>query len=176
MCSKSIIMLSPNKKVVLPEPGKKYAQIYKTVQNKCVGRFWCDRTTVDSLFYWRKNCYGLRSIFWHLFRTFSLHNMLNDELEWCKLLVDYCDIFISCLYSHSDGTHSLQRIGHGHMAPPAKTSLHDCSRQKWGWVTAVAVLIDVVIYILKCIIKSLSFRNSDSLMPCQMCLHTSESM
>ncbi len=25
------------------------------------------------------------------------------------LLVDYCDVFISCLNSHSDGTHSLQR-------------------------------------------------------------------
>ncbi len=24
--------------------------------------------------------------------------------------VEYCDIFISCLDSHSDGTHSLQRI------------------------------------------------------------------
>ncbi len=26
------------------------------------------------------------------------------------LLVDYCDVFISCLDSHADGTHSLQRI------------------------------------------------------------------
>ncbi len=24
--------------------------------------------------------------------------------------MDYCDVFISCLDSHSDGTHSLQRI------------------------------------------------------------------
>ncbi len=31
-------------------------------------------------------------------------------LEWCGLLVDYCDVFISCLDSHSDGTHSLQSI------------------------------------------------------------------
>ncbi len=30
--------------------------------------------------------------------------------ELCELLVDYCDVFISCLDSHSDGTHSLQRI------------------------------------------------------------------
>ncbi len=35
---------------------------------------------------------------------------LIDGLEWCGLLVDYCDVFISCLDSHSDGTHSLQRI------------------------------------------------------------------
>ncbi len=27
-----------------------------------------------------------------------------------KLVVDYCGVFISCLESHSDGTHSLQRI------------------------------------------------------------------
>ena len=32
--------------------------------------------------------------------------MLTDGLEWCGLL--WC--YISCLDSHSDGTHSLQRI------------------------------------------------------------------
>ncbi len=36
--------------------------------------------------------------------------MLTDGLEWSGLLVDYCDVFISCLDSHSDGTHSLQSI------------------------------------------------------------------
>ncbi len=36
--------------------------------------------------------------------------MFIDELEICELLVDYCDVFISCLDSHSDGTHSLQMI------------------------------------------------------------------
>uniref|UniRef100_A0A671S780 Slit homolog 1 protein-like n=1 Tax=Sinocyclocheilus anshuiensis TaxID=1608454 RepID=A0A671S780_9TELE len=35
---------------------------------------------------------------------------LLKTLEWCGLLVDYCDVFISCLDSHSDGTHSLQSI------------------------------------------------------------------
>ncbi len=29
---------------------------------------------------------------------------------WCELLVNYCNVFISCLDSRSDGTHSLQRI------------------------------------------------------------------
>ncbi len=33
-------------------------------------------------------------------------------MDSCGLLVDYCDVFISCLDSHSDGTHSLQR-NHG---------------------------------------------------------------
>ncbi len=38
---------------------------------------------------------------------FTSHKTLIDELERCGLLVDYCDVFISCLDSHSDGTHSL---------------------------------------------------------------------
>ncbi len=29
---------------------------------------------------------------------------------YCGLLVNYCDVFISCLACHSDGTHSLQWI------------------------------------------------------------------
>ncbi len=37
--------------------------------------------------------------------AFLLHKMLIDGLESCGLLVDYCDVFISCLDSHSDGTH-----------------------------------------------------------------------
>ncbi len=36
--------------------------------------------------------------------------MLTDGLDQCGLLVDYCDVFISCLDSHSDGTHSPQSI------------------------------------------------------------------
>ncbi len=33
---------------------------------------------------------------------------VKQDINW--LLMDYCDVFISCLDSHSDGTHSLQRI------------------------------------------------------------------
>ncbi len=33
-----------------------------------------------------------------------------DRLESCGLPVDYCDVFIICLDSHSDGTHSLLTI------------------------------------------------------------------
>ncbi len=39
--------------------------------------------------------------------SFSLQMMLTDRLESCRLPVDYCDVFISCLDTHSDGTHSL---------------------------------------------------------------------
>ncbi len=35
---------------------------------------------------------------------------LTDGLVSCALLVDYCDVFISSLNSHSDGTHLLHRI------------------------------------------------------------------
>ncbi len=55
-----------------------------------------------------------------------LHKMLTDGLEWCGSLVDYCDVFISCLdFRHSDGTHSLQTI-------QTPTSL-----MAWGWVTVI---------------------------------------
>ncbi len=102
--------------------------IYKWKQskiflNKYAGGFWCERKTGDALFHWRKH-HGLWT-FWpevtfevknalmdFFLQTcsFSLYKMLTDGLEWCGLLVDYCDVFISCLDSHSDGTHSLQRI------------------------------------------------------------------
>ncbi len=32
----------------------------------------------------------------------------SQDVNWCD--VDYCDVFIICLDSYSDGTHSLQRI------------------------------------------------------------------
>jgi len=41
--------------------------------------------------------------------SYSLDKTFIDALELCGLLVDYCDVFISCLDSHSDGTQSLQR-------------------------------------------------------------------
>ncbi len=38
----------------------------------------------------------------------------QTHIKWCPgvcgFLVDYCYVFISCLDSHSDGTHSLQSI------------------------------------------------------------------
>ncbi len=35
--------------------------------------------------------------------------MLIDGLDWCGLLVDHCDVCISCLNSYSDGTHSTTK-------------------------------------------------------------------
>ncbi len=72
-------------KGILSESGEKYAHIKhclqaKTVLNKCG---WI--------------------LIWKEMHSFSLHKMLIDGLECCGLLVDYCDVFISCLDSHSDG-------------------------------------------------------------------------
>ncbi len=66
--------------------------------------------TADELFHWIMDSYfghnicdGLKLVknifMMDLFLTntgFSLHKMLTDGLEWCGLLVDYCDVFISC--------------------------------------------------------------------------------
>ncbi len=79
-----------------------------------------------------------------------LHKTLFDRLEPCGLLVDYCDVFISCLDSHSDGTHSRQKI---HWCASDVLNLHKlnlstkflqiCLDEKtnsftswmtWGWV------------------------------------------
>ncbi len=43
-------------------------------------------------------------------QRFDVNKMLSDGLESYGLLVEYYDVFISCLDSHSDGIHSLQRI------------------------------------------------------------------
>jgi len=81
----------------------------KTVLNKYVGWFWYERTG-DGLFHWRVRYYGLWTIIlskiglklrrWICFLqtcSFSLPKILMDGVESCRLLVDYCDIFISCL-------------------------------------------------------------------------------
>ncbi len=89
----------------------------KTVLNKYVGLFLCERTTGDGLFPLQEvllwiillfKCINARCLLQKC--SFLLHKTLIDGLERCGLLVDYCDVFISCLDSHSDGTHSLQMI------------------------------------------------------------------
>ncbi len=57
--------------------------------------------------------FEVKNILMDLFITetqFLVSQDFFDELQWCGLLVDYCDAFISSLDSHSDGTPSLQRI------------------------------------------------------------------
>ncbi len=75
------------------------------------------------------------------FTCYSLQNMLIDGLEWCGWLVDYCDVFISCLDSHSDGTHSLQGIHWWasyvmlHFSQSDEETNSSTFRMAWGWVT-----------------------------------------
>ncbi len=63
-----------------------------------------------------------------------------DGLEWCGLLVDYCDVFISCLDFHSDGTHSLQRIHWWvsdvmlHFSKSDEVTNSSTFWMVWGWV------------------------------------------
>ncbi len=61
---------------------------------------------------WRKMGFLILFIYLILLQTHSFlrHKTVFNGLETCGLLVNYCDVFISCLDSHSDGTHSLQMI------------------------------------------------------------------
>ncbi len=54
---------------------------------------------------------GLLNAFWSKAMSFckKISIDLIDRPKSCGLLVHYCDVFIRCLNSHSDGTHSLQR-------------------------------------------------------------------
>ncbi len=59
-----------------------------------------------------------------LIHTIPVHQLTSCEVKICMFvrnkiikwwtgvvwIADYCDVFISCLDSHSDGTHSLHRI------------------------------------------------------------------
>ncbi len=64
--------------------------------------------------------------------------MLINGLAWCGLLVDYCDV-LSAVWSHSDGTHSLQRIhwccyfGFLHICSDEETN-SSTSWMAWRWV------------------------------------------
>ncbi len=78
--------------------------------------------------------------------SFLLQKTLIYGLESCGLLVDYCEVYISCLNSHSDGTHSLQRILwwasdvtlHFSKSVPMKKQTHLHLKWHWGWVNCLA--------------------------------------
>ncbi len=112
----------------------------KTVLNKYVGGFWCERTTGHGVIM----DYGIlarNNGFKHLDGFVSYKNVAFHftmlTMVWSG--VDYCDVFISCLDSHSDGTHSLQRI---HWLASDAKFLKICSNEEinssiswmtWGW-------------------------------------------
>ncbi len=103
--------------------------------------FWPEVTSKMKL-----KCFNDGFIYKH---SVWLHKMLTDGLEWCGLLVVYCDVFISCLDSHSDGTHSLQRI---HWWTSDAKFLQICSDEEtnsstswkaWEWVHIKHIFIFV---------------------------------
>ncbi len=118
------MLLSPLKKLS-SESWEKYAQIKhclssKTVHNQICGWFWCDKRgwtfsleesilRIMDLYFGKMRWFEVKKPWWCLWCSFSLYKTwLTDGLERCGWFVDYCDVFISCLDSHSDGTHSLQ--------------------------------------------------------------------
>ncbi len=51
----------------------------------------------------------------------------------CGLLVDHCDVFISCLDSHSDGTHSLQMIHDAELNSSKSVRMNKWTHDHLGW-------------------------------------------
>ncbi len=73
---------------------------------KCYYVFWTGMLA-------KSDCLKLKVLHFFFFfykHSFSLHRKLIDGLKSHGLLVDYCEVFISYLNPHSDGTHSLQKI------------------------------------------------------------------
>ncbi len=73
---------------------------------------------------------------WKQFKT----NMWVDFDVRGQQGMDYCDVFISCLDSHSDGTHSLQRIHWWasdavlHFSKSDEETNPSTSWMAWGWI------------------------------------------
>ncbi len=114
--------------VISSEPGEKYAQIKNCLYTKTVTQnlfkqihwfilMWKDNIHWRKCFYWlftyilaRSKTFVLKCLDDDGFVLTSPHKALTDGLDCCGSLVDDCVVFISCLDSHSDGTHSLQSI------------------------------------------------------------------
>ncbi len=91
--------------------------------------------------------YGL--VFWPettlVFKCLDGFVSYKHSLKSCGLLMDYC-VFISCLDSHSDGTHSLQTVSQWYnvtflqICPDEETN-SSTSWMAWGWVHYQQVVI-----------------------------------
>ncbi len=64
------------------------------------------------IYYGMEGNYDRISLFfgWTMLLKTQLLASQDVKKELCGILVDYCDVPISCLDSHSDGTHSMQWI------------------------------------------------------------------
>ncbi len=94
----------------------------KTVLNKCWIMMWEDNSEWNfggriiieyGCILARSNILKLKRLVsykhWVFFAFTFIDKTLIDGLESCGLHMDYCDVFSSCLNSHSDGTHLLLR-------------------------------------------------------------------
>ncbi len=129
------------------ESGEKSAQIKQRLQAKNSSKQICGwilmwETTGDALFHWRKSYYGLWThILVKNVLMLDLFQLLSspDVNWWTGVVWITCDVFISCLDSHSDGTHSLQSIhcwdsdAETHFYKPDEETNSSWSRMTWGW-------------------------------------------
>ncbi len=121
----------------------------KTVLNKYASGFWCYNRrctfSLEEALLWimdsnfaQKWRFKVKNPF---IRNLFLKNkqlLASQDIHWWTG-VDYCDVFISCLDSHSDGTHSLQRIhcwtsdGMLHFSTSVAETNSFTSWMAWGW-------------------------------------------
>ncbi len=98
-----------------------YQALFKqTVLNKHVSGLWCERTLGDGLLQWCMHYHGLWTWWFEIKKKVLMMDLFLTKTQLFTLLVglylvdwnrvDYCNVFISCLDSHSDGSHSLQMI------------------------------------------------------------------
>ncbi len=111
-----------SEKALSSELGEKYEQIKhrlhaKTAVNKYVCVMWEDNrwwSSLEQASLWildlaRWDVLKLKCLDEFVSYKYTAFHIIKYQLiNWSG--VDYCDVFISCLDSHSDGTHSLQRI------------------------------------------------------------------
>ncbi len=68
---------------------------------------------IEDAYLIRSNSLEFLTSYWFILLFYNhvafFHKMLIDVLEMRGLLVDYCNVFINSLDSHSNDTHSLQR-------------------------------------------------------------------
>ncbi len=76
---------------------------------------------------------------------FSGVRTLTDGLESFVLLEDYCDVFISCLNTHSDGTHSLQMIHWWESDVMLNFSNEQTNSSTFGWTIPLIPFTNILL-------------------------------
>ncbi len=121
--------------------------VFRTVFLHVNGAWSPDSDELD-FFHWESNVMDRGVVFQpkaavlNLFLT-NMQILASQDVNWWTGVVWlYCDVFISCLDSHSDGTHSLQRIHwwagdgmlHFFQICSDEETKSSTSSMAWGWV------------------------------------------